>query len=51
MPNVTEGLEERQVGGLGILLVLAKMDEVAYEYLDGQNVLTLTKQLLIQANQ
>ena len=34
-----------QIGGLGIFLVKKKMDDVIYEYKDGQNVLTLVKKL------
>lgn len=44
-PDVTTGIEDRPVGGLGLLLVRTKMDGVTYEYRDGQNVLTMTKQL------
>lgn len=39
-----EALESR-VGGLGILLVKKTMDEVAYAYEDGANVLTVKKYL------
>ena len=39
-----EALESR-VGGLGILLVKKTMDEVAYAYEDGANVLTVKKHL------
>ncbi|MBR5572387.1 MAG: ATP-binding protein [Oscillospiraceae bacterium] len=39
-----EALENR-VGGLGILLVKKTMDEVAYAYEDGANVLTVKKYL------
>ena len=35
--------EERQIGGLGILLVRELMDVINYERTDGQNVLTLAK--------
>ena len=44
-PDTTLPLEEREVGGLGILLVRGSMSEVAYEYKDGVNVLTLRKYL------
>ena len=36
-------VEERPIGGLGILLVRQLMDSINYERIDGQNVLTLTK--------
>lgn len=42
-PDVTLSVEERQIGGLGIFMVKKSMDEVIYEYKDGQNVLTLIK--------
>jgi len=37
--------EERQIGGLGILLVRELMDTINYERIDGQNILTLIKKL------
>ena len=42
-PDTTLPLEEREVGGLGIFLVKKTMDEMHYEYRDGQNILTLKK--------
>lgn len=42
-PNVTLSAEERQIGGLGIFMVKKSMDEVYYEYKNGQNCLTLEK--------
>ena len=44
-PDVTLPAEQRQIGGLGIYMVKKSMDEVRYEYRDGQNVLTIVKQL------
>ena len=35
--------EEREIGGLGIFLIRQYMDNIAYERVDGQNILTLTK--------
>ena len=43
--DISLSVEERQIGGLGILLVNEIMDAVSYERKDGKNVLTLTKQL------
>jgi sigma-B regulation protein RsbU (phosphoserine phosphatase) len=37
--------EDRQIGGLGILLVRELMDSINYERTDGQNILTLIKKL------
>lgn len=45
-PDVTLSSEERKIGGLGIFLVKRKMDDVAYRYEDGCNVLTIKKALV-----
>jgi len=42
-PDVTLGIDEREIGGLGIFMVKKSMDEVSYSYEDGQNVLTIRK--------
>ena len=42
-PNITASSEEREIGGLGIYMVKRIMDEVTYDYIDNQNVLTLVK--------
>ena len=42
-PDVTLDADERPIGGLGIFLVRKTMDDVAYEYRDGHNVLTVRK--------
>jgi len=42
-PDVTLDVEEREIGGLGIYMVKKSMDDVIYEYKDGQNVLTIRK--------
>lgn len=44
-PDVTLPASERDVGGLGIFMTKQIMDDVAYEYRDGQNILTLKKML------
>ena len=44
-PDLTLGIEERQIGGLGIFMVKEMMDDVKYEYKDNQNVLTLVKKV------
>ena len=44
-PDVTLPATEREIGGLGIFLVKKTMDDVAYEYKDGQNILRLKKSL------
>ena len=42
-PDTESGVEERPVGGLGIFLIKKEMDDITYEYRDGQNILTLEK--------
>lgn len=44
-PDITLSAEEREIGGLGIFLAKKNMDEIHYEYKDGQNILTLIKNL------
>ena len=44
-PDVTLSAEERGVGGLGIYLVKKSMDDVQYEYQDGQNILRIKKRI------
>jgi len=42
-PDLTLSAEERQIGGLGIFMVKKSMDEITYEYKDGQNILSIKK--------
>ena len=44
-PDTTLSAEERDIGGLGIYMVKKSMDEIAYEYKDGQNILKIKKNL------
>ena len=44
-PDVTAPAEERGIGGLGIYLVKKTMNMVEYEYKDGQNVLSVKKDI------
>jgi sigma-B regulation protein RsbU (phosphoserine phosphatase) len=44
-PDIKSGLEEREVGGLGIHLVRNLVDDVLYHRETGQNVLTLVKNI------
>ncbi len=44
-PDITLAAEDRQVGGLGILMIKRLMDDVRYEYKDGRNILRLIKNL------
>ena len=45
-PDTTLAAEDREIGGLGILVVRKLMDEVIYENSDGYNRLTLMKESL-----
>ena len=42
-PDITLSADERQIGGLGILLTKKNMDDVQYEYANNSNILTLIK--------
>ncbi len=42
-PDVTLGIEERGIGGLGIFLVRRVMDIVTYQHKNHKNILTLVK--------
>ena len=44
--DITLSAEDRQLGGLGILLVRELMDSINYERINGQNILTLIKNKL-----
>lgn len=44
-PDVHQPGRERQLGGLGIFMVKKTMDDMVYEYRDGQNTLTIIKRL------
>ena len=44
-PDVTLSADDRLIGGLGIFIVKKTMDDVRYEYKDGQNILTVEKRL------
>ena len=44
-PDITLDIEDREIGGLGIFLVKKTMDELSYVYVDGQNILTMKKEL------
>ena len=44
-PDVSLSAEERQIGGLGIFMVKRLMDDMTYEYRDGQNILTIRKKV------
>ena len=44
-PDVTLNAEDREIGGLGVFLVKKTMDEITYEYKNGQNILKIKKNM------
>ena len=42
-PDVRLSADERKIGGLGIYIVKKTMDDVSYQYKNGQNILTVSK--------
>jgi len=45
-PDTSLSAKERDIGGLGILMIKKLMDSVEYEYRDERNILTIKKDLL-----
>lgn len=43
--DTTLSAEDREIGGLGILMVKKSMDAVDYAYEDGKNILTIKKKI------
>ena len=44
-PDITLSAKDRKPGGLGIFITKKLMDEIAYEYRNGRNVLSFSKKL------
>ncbi len=44
-PDVNASVEDRKIGGLGIFIVKKTMDDIVYEYKDGQNILKIKKNM------
>ena len=44
-PDLSPRIEEKEPGGLGILLIKEKSDQVHYHFQDGKNILTIQKKL------
>ena len=44
-PDITLSAEDREIGGLGIFITKKTMDTVNYAYENGENVLTMIKQI------
>ena len=47
-PDTTLSAEERDIGGLGVYMVKKSMDDITYEYKDGQNILKIKKNLRVR---
>jgi anti-sigma regulatory factor (Ser/Thr protein kinase) len=45
MPDTSLPLEERRIGGLGIFLTIKKMDDVTYDYVNNENILSIKKNI------
>ena len=44
-PDTTLSAEEREIGGLGIYMVKKTVDEITYDYQNGQNILRIRKNI------
>ena len=44
-PDISQDIKEKEIGGLGILLIKKNVDYLSYEYKDGKNILTIGKKL------
>ena len=44
-PDIGLSADEREIGGLGIFMTRKIMDDMTYSYINGQNILTLKKNL------
>ena len=44
-PDITLSAEDRDIGGLGIFITKQIMDKIEYKYEDGQNILTIIKNI------
>lgn len=44
-PDITLSAQERQPGGLGIYMAKKIMDDITYEYKEGQNILKIRKEI------
>ena len=44
-PDITASAKDRPIGGLGVYITKKSMDKMWYEYVDGQNILTMEKSI------
>ena len=49
-PDLQKTAEERNIGGLGIFLIKKMVDQITYEYVNDQNILTLKIKLTQREN-
>ena len=47
-PDITLSAQDREIGGLGILMVKKLMDETVYSYENGKNILTVLKKTITE---
>ena len=47
-PDTTLSVKKRKKGGPGIFMVKKSMDDVSYDYKDGKNNITITKNWINQ---
>lgn len=45
IPNLSDNIEERTIGRLGIYIVKEYADEIIYDYVNNQNVLSIIKNI------
>lgn len=45
IPNLSDNIEEREIGRLGIYIVKEYADDISYDYINNQNVLSIVKNL------
>lgn len=45
IPNLSDDIEEREIGRLGIYIVKEYADEMIYDYVNNQNVLSIVKNM------
>lgn len=44
-PDLTLNADDRPIGGLGIFMIKKNVDDIKYDYIDGENVVTLYKKI------
>ncbi|MDR2829647.1 MAG: ATP-binding protein [Methanobrevibacter sp.] len=44
-PDISLSSDEREIGGLGILLIKKSVDKISYQFKDNQNILTIEKNI------